>query len=397
VGGWGTLLLREAATGKEIRKFNGYASWGLAIAPGGQFLAASDSQKVRLWDASTGKLIGQIPRQGIWSPTFSPDGKILACAADNQISLWEVTSAKEVRQFQKQEGKIWCLAFSPDGQTLASGSFDQTIRLWDVASGKVVGQLQGHRGMVNSVSFSPDGKTLVSGSEDATVRLWELSTGQEIAQFRGHTGPVRAVTFSPEGRFLASGSADTTLLVWDRTGRMLQGRIPTVELAGKELEALWVDLAGPDAKKAQQGLWTLVAGHKQAVPFLKVRLGVLRVDLQRIAPLLADLDSDRFDARRKATEALEKLADLAEPALRHVLAGKPSLEVRQRVELILKKSDGKLPNYWRALRALEALEQIGTPEAREVFEALADGTSGNWLNQEARAVLQRLAKRPGAW
>ena len=89
------------------------------------------------------------------------------------------------------------VAFSPDGQTLASGSYDETVRLSDVATGRTLGAFEGHTDEVQSVAFSPDGKTLVSGSDDHTVRLWEVSTGSALRAFVGHTNRVRERRLQP--------------------------------------------------------------------------------------------------------------------------------------------------------------------------------------------------------
>ena len=107
------------------------------------------------------------------------------------------------------------MSFSPDGQTLASGSWDETIRLWDISTGDVVHTLTRHTGPVYSVSFSPDGQTLASGSWDRTIRLWDISTGDVIHTLTGHTDIVFSVAFSPDGQTLASGSLDGTVLLWD--------------------------------------------------------------------------------------------------------------------------------------------------------------------------------------
>ena len=105
------------------------------------------------------------------------------------------------------------MSFSPDGRTIASGSFDETIRLWDAVTGRHKRTLTGHTNWVNSVAFSPDGNTLASGSDDATIRLWDAETGAHMRTLTGHTGSVYSVSFSPDGNTLASGNATTRL--WD--------------------------------------------------------------------------------------------------------------------------------------------------------------------------------------
>ena len=115
------------------------------------------------------------------------------------------------------------VAFSPDGKTLASGSFDSTVKLWDVATGTEMRTLQGSSaynspplgGYVFSVAFSPDGLTLASGGNDKIVRLWDVATGAELRAFRGHSNSVTSVTFSPDGKYLVSGSEDASIKVWE--------------------------------------------------------------------------------------------------------------------------------------------------------------------------------------
>ena len=109
------------------------------------------------------------------------------------------------------------MSFSPDGQTLASGSADNTIRLWNVDTGRTLKILQGHTDDVNSVSFSPDGQTLASGSADNTVHLWDVETGNILRTLQGHTNTVYSVSFSPDSQLLASGSEDGTVLFWNLT------------------------------------------------------------------------------------------------------------------------------------------------------------------------------------
>ena len=110
------------------------------------------------------------------------------------------------------------VAFSPDGQTLASGGDDDTIRLWDAGTGEHKKTLQGHTDDVRSVAFSPDGNVLASGSWDKTIRFWDAVTGEHKQTLQGHTGGVVSLAFSPDGQTLASGGGkDGTVLLWNIT------------------------------------------------------------------------------------------------------------------------------------------------------------------------------------
>ncbi|MFN3422895.1 MAG: WD40 repeat domain-containing protein, partial [Armatimonadota bacterium] len=109
---------------------------------------------------------------------------------------------------------VWSVSFSPDGQILASGSYDDTVKLWRVSDGRLLRTLVGHTSGVSSVSFSPDGQILASGSYDKTVKLWRVSDGRLLRTLVGHTDRVWSVSFSPDGQILASGGGDKTIKLW---------------------------------------------------------------------------------------------------------------------------------------------------------------------------------------
>jgi hypothetical protein len=159
------------------------------------------------------------------------------------------------------------------------------------------------------------------------------------------------------------------------------------------LESLWADLAGKDARRAYQALWALVAAPERSLPFLREHLRPVRpVEAEEVARLVRGLDSDRFETREQAMAQWERLEERAEPALRKLLSGQPSLEVRRRAEQLLEKlGSSRRP---RQDRALAVLERIGTPAAREILQTLAQGMPEARLTQEAKASLQRLARRP---
>src|SRR5205823_9371612 len=128
-------------------------------------------------------------------------GKTLASASyDGTLKLWDMTTGKERATLGEYRGCLGCVAFSPDGKTLASGAIGspvyfpdlKNVKLWDVATGKVRTTLKGRTYHVHSVAFSPDGKTLASVSGD--VKFWDVATNKERATLPGHTKADRATT-----------------------------------------------------------------------------------------------------------------------------------------------------------------------------------------------------------
>ena len=202
----------------------------IAYSPDGTRLAVAGDIGIWLYDAQRGEALDLLTGHTgvVSSVSFSPDGQTLASGSlDRTIRLWDVSSGRALRTLQGHTDIVYSVSFSPDGQTLASGSLDRTVRLWDVKSGVEKQRLIGHTDQVFGVSFSLDGQTLASGSEDRTIRLWDVSTGRALKTLQGHRFGVLSVSFSPDGKMLASGSADNTVRLWEvssgRTLRTLQG------------------------------------------------------------------------------------------------------------------------------------------------------------------------------
>ena len=143
---------------------------------------------------------------------FSPDGKTLASGSgDNTLRLWNTATGREIATCAGRPDAPTSIVFSPDGRTLATGNFAHAIKLWSVAAAKQTTTLNGHGDSVESIAFSPDGKLLASGSDDATIKLWDMATGKEARTLKGHASCVKSVAFTPDGKASASGSFDKTI------------------------------------------------------------------------------------------------------------------------------------------------------------------------------------------
>jgi RNA polymerase sigma factor (sigma-70 family) len=421
----GAVGFWDLATGKQLRQVGGELAKALresqdrvqlaVLAPDGQTLACASLQaRLYLLDLVTDKLLyphGPITDQMAQALAFSPDGKLLALYANAGdgplIQLWEVTTGKELRRLPSPKQGVQSLAFSADGKLLASGGWlDRSVHLWEVATGRPLQQFDWQptlhpppRMQVSfdgalALAFSPDNRVLAVSYSDREIRLWELASGRERRRLKGHQGMAWTLAFSADGAVLASGDK-ATIVAWDVYGAGTAGRPGAAEPALAELEDWWADLARGDAARADRAMRSLPAVLRQTVSLLRARLRPSRAPEERIAQLIADLDSEQFEVRKNAVVGLEKLGGLARPALRRALAGEPPLEVRRQIEQLLQKERMTLPpgDGLREVRAAEVLERLGSTEARQLLQSLAKGAPEARLTREAKASLERLARQ----
>ena len=201
----------------------------LSLSSDGSKLSSTFRGENYRWDMKTGDpnpLTVLTGHQGAWvcCVAFSPHGKQLVSGSnDCSVILWDMQKYSLVGTLEGHTGRVLTVAFSPVENIIASGSDDMTIRLWDPTILQSIAVLQGHRGQLCSVPFSPDGTMIVSGSSDKTVRIWDARSGQpDGSPLCGHTGTVWSVAYTPDGQQIISGSHDGTIRVWNGlTGELL--------------------------------------------------------------------------------------------------------------------------------------------------------------------------------
>ncbi|MDJ0733924.1 MAG: WD40 repeat domain-containing protein [Nostocaceae cyanobacterium] len=226
------VKLWEIDTEKEISFYGKPGCWArinaVAFAPNLPYLISGGQDlNVVIWDIKSNCQIKKIRAQNVIfsiAVSHTPLGKLIIACGQNKGRItawnlenpWNLEYQDYIYQIPAHDQQVNSLAFSPQGDILASGSQDKVIKLWNSTTGELISTLGYHLNSVNSIAFSPDGQILASASDDKTIKLWDVYRGKEIAELKGHTKAVTSVSFSSDGRTLVSGSKDKTIRLWQR-------------------------------------------------------------------------------------------------------------------------------------------------------------------------------------
>lgn len=316
-----------------------------------------------------------------------------------RLTRWDLKSGEPVGECvvrpsdQVAVTAAWDARLSPDGRVaamiipnlpLSGGRIQILTALFDARTGRYRSAWR-EPGRQPGLAFSPDGRAVVCfHPSGGGVIVREACTGRERVRRPGLSADD--AVFSPDGRTLALSTPPGPVALWDLIGRAGRGQ----DIKPAEL---WTALESEDAEFAYTAIRYLHQHPAEAVAFLNERMKVpTGPTVDWVAGRIKALDAAQFQDREKATADLAALGDEVHPALRAALP-KASAEARRRLEGLLEQAGKRTPESWRAVRACEALEGIGTREARDLLVSWAKGPPATTLTREATESLERLARR----
>jgi len=230
----------DLKTGQVVRKMGQTSDWiqvqtlssdggVLAVGSTDGFLTLVDLARwqasvstERTWQATEippGLRVIEDFQNSVRALAFSPDGQTIASGDDDgQLSVWEVATGNRTLRLRDTYGAVAAVAYAPDGQTLTTGTWGSkrrgVLKLRDTASGRSMWSV-GIGSDVEAVAFHPDGTTIAVGAEKPAIQQRDAVTGKLRAVLDGHAGPVLSLAYSADGAYLASGGRDTTIRLWE--------------------------------------------------------------------------------------------------------------------------------------------------------------------------------------
>jgi WD40 repeat protein len=425
---YGTLRIWDSRTGQAVSrlKLQGRDAYWKAVSDNGKMALSFDEKgkSFRFHDLATGKITHEVANAANIPPiALSPANDKTVCSDG---TLRNAADRKELLHLGWRNRGV---SFSADGRRLVAAVMSKAtaklplgdppteeIAVIDPIEGKELrrfGMQVGKFHAIDTVALSRDGKMVVTvghsrDEAEAEIKLWETETGRERGHYVGHRGRARSVAISADGRFVVSGGENTSALVWDATRPRTRNAFIRRESTATDLVAHFKNLAGDNAEQAYASMWALQSAPKKTISFLGDQNSLFTsANVRAIQRWIRDLDSDKFAERERAAHELGWILDEAESHLKKALQGKPSLEVRRRIDQLLEeRSRGPIGKELQRFRVIEILEHIAAPgaDAAEGADAtrraaiallkkLAAGAAEVRPTQEAKASLERLERR----
>jgi WD40 repeat protein len=420
------VQLWDLKTGGALHELRPKRMFGPAVfvfsPDGGKLALGGMNTPLSVWDVGSATELFALPpeKNGLNLDSrvaISPGGKMLAIYYSDRFErqqrggnliLWDLIEKREQRRFGIAPADATAgnhtpgVTFSVDGKFLALDDGQGAIRLYSTATSREWHKLtSAARNSLLHFAISTDGRFLAVGSSprlvgtpapDALLEIWELASGQKRDQFRGHAAGITCLAFSPDSATVATGSIDTTVLLWDIAGKNAK----LAPFAETEIPAAWTSLAGNPTnlsltmRRLSKSPATLAFFKQHFQPAKQVILHD-----KKLAKLVGDLGADNFKTRNLAAHELTLLGERAQAALKNGLANNPPIEARRRIENLL---DAMVrmevtPEELQAIRGVEILERIATPEARDWLSAPSKGDPHARGTQEAMAALKRLEQK----
>jgi len=424
-GGRGGALLAAAGKGetaavyevpggrllRSVRVPNGASAYVGFAAGRNSLLAVGPSGSLSTIDLAVGKVTAAGPADKAAVAghiAVTPDGRLAASAAGLVTSVWETAGGRRRGVFGTGSGCEVRATLDRFGSLV--GSLDATdagmkVVIYEIDSGRPCREIAVPKGTPvgdegqSAMAFSNDGAVLAVGDMQGTIFLASVRSGEQLGRRAGHRNRITSLAFSADDTFLLSGSADTTAIMW-KLDDIRWPRPAAAKLDDAALDRLWGELASGDPGKGRQAAVALAAGGDQAAEFLGKRLEAARGPTeQEIQKLIEGLGSDQFAVRERSFGELSKLGVLVVAALRKARKESPVEEVRTRAAQLLAAIDDpaqRTGEVIRQMRAVHALERVGTAKALAVLESLANGLAGANLTERAREAAERLAISRGA-
>jgi WD40 repeat protein len=368
------------------------------VCPNGEWLATEDGGRVRLrslLDQKRDRLLFDPPskvERGI-TKTFSSDGRLLAIVPSElqTVIVFDVASGERVLEMPLRAGISHKIDFAPDGRSLLlhDGRWREgRSQVYEVATGRLRLELPDSDTCPDVVAWTPDGRLVACGDGNGSLVVYDAHSGKGLWKGKRSTTSVPGpIALSPDGRRLAADDG-TSILVYP---------LPTPVKVKSPLtdEKAWQALTDADAVAGFAAILHFVSEPDAAVKWFAAKLSLpAERDKKQIAKLVEQLGDDDFDGRQKASAELAKIGPAARGELRAALKS-DSPEVRRRAAVLLEKLTTTSPERLRILRAIEALERIGTPAAEGVLKGLIAGKVVADLKADVEAALARVRSRRG--